>query len=77
MKTMYASVAAMVLIAMAMGKADAQVSTDPGENCPEQTDVRWWFMWCDGWRRERSMCVCVCVSCVRMGQAESEVYMGV
>ena len=37
MKMMYAIAAAMVLVAMTVGKADAQVSTNPGESCPPKS----------------------------------------
>ena len=37
MKMMYAIAAAMVLVAMTVGKADAQVSTNPGDACPPKS----------------------------------------
>ena len=43
MKMMYAVVAAMVLIAMVSDKADAQISTNPGEDCPPKSGETYYF----------------------------------
>ena len=69
MKTMYAIIATMMLVAMAMSKVDAQLSTNPGESCPEKSGDTYYIGHLGGsnafltaWIGTVVVCVCVCSS---------------
>ena len=66
MKTMYAIIATMMLVAMAMSKVDAQLSTNPGESCPEKSGDTYYIGHLGGsnafltaWIGTVVVCVCV------------------